>query len=146
MDNVKRTEEIAAANTAKGNRVTLNDVTSSITTIDYFHPAEALADPNGIPKHDPRWLMTVCCCQLKNGWMVIGKSAPADPVMFNEEIGRKLAYEDCVRQIWPLLGFLLRQTLFENFEGGPAAYTAAMPVSASGERGDDGTQPPCPAS
>lgn len=113
MDNVRRTEAIAAGNKAKGVRVTLQDVLETIVETHYFHPAQALPDPNGFPKSHPAWLMTVCLCVLKNGFAIIGKSAPADPAMFNEEIGRKLAHEDCVRQIWPHLGFLLRQSLWE---------------------------------
>ena len=27
------------------------------------------------------------------------------------ELGRKLAYEDCIRQLWPLMGFSLRDRL-----------------------------------
>jgi hypothetical protein len=113
MDNMKRAEAFAAANPRKGNRVTLDQVLFSIKQTYYFHPAAAVPDPGHLPKDHVMWTMTVCVCILYNGWSVIGKAAPADPTMFDEEIGRKLAYEDCVRQIWPLLGFLLRQTLYE---------------------------------
>lgn len=111
MDNIKRAETVATSHNPTGPRVSLDDVLKSIDQIDYFHPAEALPDPNGIPKTDVRWTMTICVCILRNGWAVVGKSAPAAAANFNEEIGRKLAYEDCVRQIWPLLGFLLREKL-----------------------------------
>ena len=30
---------------------------------------------------------------------------------FNAELGRKLAYEDAIRQLWPLMGFALRDKL-----------------------------------
>jgi hypothetical protein len=42
---------------------------------------------------------------------VIGKSAPASPENFNAELGKKFAYEDAVRQLWPLMGFALRDRL-----------------------------------
>jgi hypothetical protein len=43
--------------------------------------------------------------------MVIGKSVPASPDNFNPDLGRKLAYEDCIRQLWPLMGFALKERL-----------------------------------
>jgi hypothetical protein len=48
---------------------------------------------------------------LKNGFTVIGKSAPASAANFNAELGKKLAYEDAIRQVWPLMGFSLRDRL-----------------------------------
>lgn len=48
---------------------------------------------------------------MNNGFTVIGKSVPASPANFDAQLGRKLAYEDAVRQIWPLMGFALRARL-----------------------------------
>ncbi len=56
-------------------------------------------------------LLSVCILVLRNGFTVIGKSAPASPGNFNADLGKKLAYEDCVRQLWPLMGFALRERL-----------------------------------
>lgn len=56
---------------------------------------------------------TVCCLVLKNGFTVIGKSACASPANFNSEIGEKIAYEDAVRQIGSLEGYLLREALYQ---------------------------------
>jgi hypothetical protein len=58
--------------------------------------------------------LTVCILTLKNGFNVIGKSAPASPANFDVALGRKLAREDAVRQLWPLMGFNLRQKLHES--------------------------------
>lgn len=49
--------------------------------------------------------MTLCVLVLKNGYIVIGKSAPMDPENFNAELGAKLARDDAIRQIWPLMAF-----------------------------------------
>lgn len=62
-------------------------------------------------------LMTVCTLLLKNGWIVVGKSAPAHAGNFDAEIGRKLAHEDAVRQIWPLMGFNLKTQLADEQQG-----------------------------
>lgn len=43
--------------------------------------------------------------QLDNGFWLVGKSAPVDPSNYNDEYGRQLAYDDALRQAWPLLAF-----------------------------------------
>lgn len=48
---------------------------------------------------------------MQNGFTVIGKSAPASPENFNAELGRQFAYDDAVRQLWPLMGYALRDKL-----------------------------------
>jgi hypothetical protein len=59
----------------------------------------------------PLSIITLCVVVMRNGFTIIGKSAPASPENFNAELGRKLAYEDAVRQLWPLMGFALRDRL-----------------------------------
>lgn len=55
--------------------------------------------------------LTICILTLKNGFKVTGESAAADPANFNEELGRKIARDKAVAEIWPLAGFLLREEL-----------------------------------
>lgn len=55
--------------------------------------------------------LTICVLVVDNGFSVIGKAAPADPVNYDAETGRRYAYEDAVRQLWPLFGFALREKL-----------------------------------
>jgi hypothetical protein len=59
----------------------------------------------------PGTTVTVCCLGLRNGFTVIGESACASPENFNEELGRRVAYEDAKRKIWPLMGYALREQL-----------------------------------
>lgn len=61
----------------------------------------------------PGTVHTVCCLRLKNGFTVIGESAPVSPRNFDAEIGRQIAFSDAVNKIWQLEGYLLRQTLHE---------------------------------
>lgn len=60
-------------------------------------------------------VLTICLLVLRNGFTVIGKSAPASPENFNVELGQKFAYEDAPRQLWPLMGYALRDRLREAF-------------------------------
>lgn len=90
-------------------RVTLADIKSSINA-EYYTTAAAAVGKD-VPICAGMDAMTVCFLVMKNGFIVIGKSAPASPENFNAELGRKLAYEDAVRQLWPLMGFALRDKL-----------------------------------
>jgi hypothetical protein len=56
-------------------------------------------------------LLTLCLLVMENGFILVGKSAPASAENFNADLGRKLAYEDAIRQIWPLEGYALRDRL-----------------------------------
>ena len=62
----------------------------------------------------PSGRVTACELTLKNGFTVRGESA----VVFIEnnvpEIGRKVAKEKAIDQIWQLLGFRLRDKWFEE--------------------------------
>ena len=62
----------------------------------------------------PGTTVTVCCLTLRNGFTVIGESACADASNFNEELCRKIAYDNAKNKIWQLEGYLLRQRLSEQ--------------------------------
>lgn len=59
----------------------------------------------------PLDLLTFCVLVLRNGFTVTGESACAIPENFDAEIGRKIARENAVNKIWPLLGYELRSKL-----------------------------------
>jgi hypothetical protein len=51
---------------------------------------------------------------LQNGFTVTGESACASPENFDAEIGRKVARQNAVQKIWPLMGYALKQQLHEQ--------------------------------
>jgi hypothetical protein len=59
----------------------------------------------------PLSLLTFCVLILRNGFTVTGESACASPENFDAEIGQKIARENAVRKIWPLMGYELRTRL-----------------------------------
>lgn len=71
-------------------------------------------------------LLTICVLILENGFTVLGKSACASPENFDADVGKRVAREDAVRQIWPLEGYLLKQQLHED-----ALIEAERPVEIS---------------
>jgi hypothetical protein len=57
-------------------------------------------------------LLTICVLVLRNGFTVLGTSACASPENFDAELGRKIARtERGQRQMWPLMGYALREQL-----------------------------------
>lgn len=53
-------------------------------------------------------LLTFCVLVLRNGFTVTGESACASPENFNAEIGRKVARENAMQKVWPLMGYALK--------------------------------------
>ena len=59
----------------------------------------------------PLDLLTFCVLVLRNGFTVAGESACASPENFDTEIGRKIARQNAVQKIWPLMGYEFRSKL-----------------------------------
>lgn len=55
----------------------------------------------------------VCELILRNGFSVRGESACVSKANFNEEIGRKISYEDARNKVWMLEGCLLQDRLHD---------------------------------
>ena len=107
-------------------RVTPADVEANITSEHYFTAADGvvgaftnaqIAQGRGVyPDEIGRLktelqLLTFCVLVLRNGFTVTGESACASPENFNAEIGRKIARENAVEKVWPLMGYELRSKL-----------------------------------
>lgn len=56
-------------------------------------------------------LLSICILVMTNGFSVIGHSAPASAANYDRALGHKLAYENAIRQLWPLEGYALREQL-----------------------------------
>ena len=56
-------------------------------------------------------LMTFCVLVLRNGFTVTGESACASPENFDAEVGRKIARQNAVNRVWPLMGYALKERL-----------------------------------
>jgi len=102
-------------------RVTPADIEAEISSAHYFTAAEGCLGegvqngelPVGYVLREPAvlHLLTFCVLVLRNGFTVTGESACASPENFDAEIGRKIARQNAVNQVWPLLGFRLRDKL-----------------------------------
>lgn len=100
----------------KAPRVTLADIEAEIASTFYFTAADGVrgesemgTSPVGHAKSLE--LLTFCVLVLRNGFTVTGESACASPENFNADIGRRIARENAVAKVWPLLGFRLKDKL-----------------------------------
>ncbi len=73
--------------------------------------AAAHNEKGGIDTHDSLKLLTFCVLVLRNGFTVTGESACASPENFDAEIGRKIARQNAVAKVWPLMGYALKNKL-----------------------------------
>ena len=102
-------------------RVTLADIEASIAECHYFTADDGVygrevlncesvstPEPTG-----PLGLLTFCVLVLQNGFTVTGENACASPENFDAEIGRKVARQNAVQKIWPLMGYELKSRLNE---------------------------------
>lgn len=55
---------------------------------------------------------TLCILTLENGYTIKGLSACVDATEFDLNLGRKYAFEDAIKQIWPLEGYLLAEKMY----------------------------------
>lgn len=98
-------------------RVTPADIEASIAGEHYFTALDGATW--GYPAHtdmdkateESLGLLTFCVLVLTNGFTVTGESACASPENFDADIGRKIARQNAVAKVWPLLGFRLRDQL-----------------------------------
>ncbi|MDX9742092.1 MAG: Gp49 family protein [Gammaproteobacteria bacterium] len=112
-------------------RVTPADIEANIDRSFYFTAAQgaekAARDAGcyaaGEPHHGKALgLLTFCVLVLRNGFTVTGESACASPENFDAELGRKIARQNAVDKVWPLMGYALKERL--------AAGDAESPLAA----------------
>lgn len=106
------------------NKVTPEDIEAAIRS-EYYYTAKdgrdgvSVSDTVLVKQNDSSLaadivelgLITHCTLILNNGFKVTGESACVDPANFDVEIGRKIARENAVQKIWPLLGYELKTKL-----------------------------------
>jgi hypothetical protein len=103
-------------------RVTPADIEASIASEHYFTAADGFFGSGSIHVYErgdieeaiaPLALLTFCVIVMRNGFTVTGESACASPENFDAEVGRKIARANAVNKVWPLLGYQLKEQLFQ---------------------------------
>ncbi|AVJ25453.1 MULTISPECIES: Gp49 family protein [Pseudomonas] len=110
-------------------RVTPADLQANIASEHYFTAVDGVLgayknnDDVRVEVISPDWevprsieslgLLTFCVLVLRNGFTVTGESACASPENFDTEVGRKIARDNAVAKVWPLMGYALKQQLHQ---------------------------------
>ena len=114
-------EQLIQAKGKTAPRVTPADIEANIVSEHYFtardgrrgalHEETYVGREKPLPDNEdlvPLDLLTFCVLVLKNGFTVTGESACASPKNFDAEIGKKIARQNAVNKIWPLMGYELK--------------------------------------
>ena len=93
-------------------RVTPQDIEANIKQEYYFTAGEGYCGATGGQVYPSALgLLTFCVIELQSGFTVTGESACASPENFDAELGRKIARQNAVQKIWPLMGYALKEQL-----------------------------------
>lgn len=97
-------------------RVTPGDLDGNIASEHFFTARDGLLGATGTYRPEGRSIpsldfLTFCVLVLRNGFTVTGESACASPENFDAEIGRRIARQNAVAKVWPLMGYELRTQL-----------------------------------
>lgn len=97
-------------------RITPADIEANITSEFYFTAADGVEGASGHRPNSARagtalGLLTFCVLVLRNGFTVTGESACASPENFDAEVGCKIARQNAINKVWPLMGYELRSML-----------------------------------
>lgn len=108
--NDKQIEQEIQAKGLTAPRVTPNDMDANISSEHYFTAAQGVAGSGALVMSDDDELrcLTFCVLVLQNGFTVTGESACASPENFDAEIGRKIARQNAIAKVWPLMGYELK--------------------------------------
>ena len=117
-------EQEIKANGLTAPRITPDDIEANIVSEHYF---TAYDGRHGAIEHEtyvgrelplpadtdiaPLKLLTFCVLVLKNGFTVTGESYCVSPENFDAEIGRKIARQNAIGKVWPLMGYALKEKL-----------------------------------
>lgn len=125
--NDKAIEQEIQAKGLTAPRITPADIEANIASEHYFTAVDGVVGAyraggdvhpvGGTPSvatHISLGLLTFCVLVLHNGFTVTGESACASPENFDAEIGRKIARQNAVQKIWPLMGYELRSKLHQG--------------------------------
>ncbi|MCD9096181.1 Gp49 family protein [Luteimonas fraxinea] len=115
----KQIEQVIQAKGLTAPRVTPADIEAAIQSEHYFTAGDGYAGAASLTVEEGGTieppaaldLLTFCVLVLDNGFTVTGESACASPENFDAALGQKIARQNAVAKVWPLLGFRLRDKL-----------------------------------
>ena len=110
-------------------RVTPQDVADAISGEYYFTAGQGMYGNSVWPADIPAGahMVTFCLMILKNGHRIVGiNTGSISPENFDADLARKLARQNAVDQIWPLLGYALRDRTYHEGLNSQALTRSAL--------------------
>ena len=95
-------------------QITLADIEENIADEYYFTGSDHIADRGVAQWHPSLDLITFCILILKNGFSVTGTSACSSHSYYSAEVGREVAREKAIQNVWPLMAYALKEKLAEK--------------------------------
>jgi len=113
---------IVAAGANVAPRITPADIEASIDSEVYFTAQHGIEGAMaGLELHARHLVsghhvgnlrfLTFCVLILRNGFTVTGDAHADSPENFNAESGRRIARENAIAKVWPLMGYALKDRL-----------------------------------
>ena len=128
-------------------RVTPQDIEANVASESYFTAADGYRsnpcyDPHEpLPAPAPLELLTFCVLVLRNGFTVTGESACASPENFDAEMGRKIARQNAVNKVWPLMGYALKEQLYRGDDSDDAGECSGLVLTLADSIADLNGEP-----
>ena len=108
-------EQVIQAKGLTAPRITPSDIEACIVGVFTFNPSDydlGCGANIGTFDREKAKRHTICILTLANGFTIVGvNEGPVSAANFDRELGRQLAREKAVNQIWPLMGYELRSKL-----------------------------------
>ena len=101
-------------------RITPADIEANIASEHYFTAGDAAFPGDAMSQTDAQSyaalkLLTFCVLITTNGTKLVGvNTGPVSPSNFDAELGRKLARQNAIDQLWPMMGYALRSNLWRE--------------------------------
>lgn len=116
-------ETIQRTGATKGPRVTPADLEAVVMHEYYFtalngiswstlSPTQDMGEPIDHQIAQSLKMLTMCVLVLRNGFTVVGHAGVASPENYNEEVGKKVARGKALEQLWPILGYQLKNAVW----------------------------------
>ena len=123
VSNDREIEQEIQAKGLTAPRITPADIEANIAGEYYFTAADGIRGASDLEceRGDPLTLLTFCVIELRNGFTVTGESACASPENFDAELGRKIARQNAIQKLWPLMGYELKERLHQAAQPDPDA-------------------------
>lgn len=115
-------QEIQAKGANVAPRIKPDDIESIIAREHYFTAAHGVLGAcvsdnapmfaDAQEPESPLHMVTICVLITKNGTKVIGvNEGPVSPENFDADMGKRMARQKAIDQLWPMLGYELRTKL-----------------------------------